>query len=170
MDETPLELEKLQQLLERSADAAGAHLGSIITSDRSLSARELGERLQGMRLLVVATVTRDGRPLAGPVDGYFIHGSWYFSSARNSVRMRHLAKRPVISATHLSGEELAVTVHGRAELFDVAGPVHPELREAMLAHYLPLQGPAFAQWLEESDAVGVRIQAAKMFSFRSDAG
>ena len=50
--------------------------------------------LQGLRLLVVATVTADGRPLAGPVDGYFLHGSFYFSSGRNSVRMRHLAVRP----------------------------------------------------------------------------
>jgi hypothetical protein len=33
-----------------------------------------------MRLLVVAMVTADGRPLAGPVDGYFRHGSFYFSA------------------------------------------------------------------------------------------
>ena len=98
------------------------------------------ERLQGMRLLVVATVTSDGRPLAGPVDGYFLHGSFYFGSGRNSVRMRHLAARPAVSATHLAGEELAVTVHGRAELFDLADPARGELRQAMLGHYLPTAG------------------------------
>jgi hypothetical protein len=47
------------------------------------------------RLLVVATVAADGRPLAGPVDGYFLHGSFSFSSGRDSVRMCHLAARPV---------------------------------------------------------------------------
>src|ERR1700738_5010058 len=60
-----------------------------------------------------------GRRLAGPVDGYFLHGTFWFSSGRNSVRMRHLAARPAVSATHLPGEELAVTVHGRADLFEV---------------------------------------------------
>ena len=72
-----------------------------------------------MRLLTVATVTAGGCPLAGPVDRYFLHGSFYFSSGRNSVRMRLLAARPAVSATHLPGEELAVTVHGRAERFDL---------------------------------------------------
>ena len=95
---------------------AGEHLRGIITGERRLSAAELAGRLPGMRLLVVATVTADGRPLAGPVDGYFLHGTFWFSSGRNSVRMRHLAARPAVSATHLPGEELAVTVHGRAEL------------------------------------------------------
>ena len=93
-----------------------------------------------MRLLIVATVTADGRPLAGPVDGYFLHGSFYFSSGRNSVRMRHLAARPAVSATHLPGEELAVTVHGRAELFDCPRPGPGELRQAMLDYYLPTAG------------------------------
>ncbi|MDA8386904.1 MAG: pyridoxamine 5'-phosphate oxidase family protein [Actinomycetota bacterium] len=108
-----------------------------------------------MRLLVVATATGDGRPLAGPVDGYFIQGSWYFGSARESVRMKYLARRPAVSTTHVAGEDFAVTVHGQAELFDMADPDHPELREAMLAHYLPLQGPAFAEWLDNSDSQNV---------------
>jgi hypothetical protein len=118
-----------------------------------------------MRLLVLATVTADGRPLAGPVDGYLLHGSFYFSSGRGSVRMRHLATRPACSATHLPGEEFAVTVHGRAEVFEVADPAHGELRQAMLDHYLPLQGPAFETWLDHENALGARIQAEKMFTF-----
>jgi nitroimidazol reductase NimA-like FMN-containing flavoprotein (pyridoxamine 5'-phosphate oxidase superfamily) len=165
MLENPAEIDHLQQLLDRSAAGADPHLRGIITDERRLSARQVCERLQGMRLLVVATVTADGRPLAGPVDGYFLHGSFYFSSARNSVRMRHLAARPAISATHLPGEELAVTVHGRAELFDVRDPAHGELRRAMLDYYLPRQGPEFETWLDQLDAVGARIVAEKMFTF-----
>src|SRR6202048_4733810 len=76
-------------------------------------------RARGGTLSAAPTVTADGRPLAGPVDGYFLHGTFWFSSGRNSVRMRHLAARPAVSATHLPGEELAVTVHGRADLFEV---------------------------------------------------
>jgi hypothetical protein len=93
--ETPEEIDRLLELLDRSAAGAGAHMSSIISDERRLSAvRVCEERLQGMRLLVVATVTADGRPLAGPVDGYFLHGFFYFSSGRDSVRMRHLAARP----------------------------------------------------------------------------
>jgi len=163
--ETPEEIDRLQRLLDRSATGAGAHLGDIITGDRRLSAAQVSETLHGMRLLVVATVTADGRPLAGPVDGYFLHGDFYFSSGRNSVRMRHLAARPAVSATHLAGEELAVTVHGRAELFDVSDPARGELRQAMLDHYLPRQGPAFQAWLDQADAVAARIAADKMFTY-----
>ncbi len=166
MLETPDELGNLQQLLDRSAAGAGGHLRGIITDERRLSAAELARRLTGMRLLVVATVTADGRPLAGPVDGYFLHGSFWFSSARNSVRMRHLAARPAVSATHLPGEELAVTVHGRVdELVGLRDPAGAGLRQAMLDHYVPLQGPQFETWLNGLDAVGARIAAEKMFTF-----
>jgi uncharacterized pyridoxamine 5'-phosphate oxidase family protein len=163
--ETPEETDRLQQLLDRSAAGAGPHLRDIITDDRRLSAERLCELLHGMRLLVVATVTADGRPLAGPVDGYLLHGEFYFSSGRDSVRMRHLAARPAVSATYLAGDELAVTVHGRAELFDVADPARGELRQAMLDYYLPRQGPAFQTWLDGMDAVGARIAADKMFTY-----
>lgn len=165
MHETPDELIGLQALLDASAAEAGPHLRGIISEDRRVDAVALCERLQGMCLLVLATATADGRPLAGPVDGYFLHGTFSFSSGRNSVRMRHLAARPAVSATYLPGEELAVTVHGRAELFDVLDPARGELRQAMLDFYLPKQGPAFETWLDQADAVGARIDADKMFTF-----
>jgi general stress protein 26 len=168
MLETPEDISRLQQLLYRSAEAAGPHMKSIITGERRLSAEQLCRRLQGMKLLVVATVTADGRPLAGPVDGYFLHGSFYFGSGRDSVRMRHLAARPAVSASYLPGDELGVTVHGRAELFDIRDPAHGELRQAMLDHYLPRQGPGFEVWLDEADSIGARIVAEKMFTFATE--
>ena len=168
MHETPEETLALQQLLDTSAAESGSHLRGIITEDRRLTAVELCRRLQGMCLLSVATVTADGRPLAGPVDGYLLHGSFYFSSGRGSVRMRHLARRPGVSATYLPGEELAVTVHGRAELFDLSDPERGELRQAMLDYYVPRQGPEFETWLEDLDAIAARIVASKMFVFHTD--
>ena len=165
MLETAEELGNLQQLLDRSMAGAGEHLRGIITGERRLSAADLAARLRGMRLLTVATVTADGRPLAGPVDGYFLHGTFWFSSGRNSVRMRHLAARPAVSATHLPGEELAVTVHGRAELLELRDPAAAELRQAMLDWYVPRQGPEFESWLNALDAVAARIEPAKMFTF-----
>src|ERR1700757_711052 len=165
MFETAEELGNLQRLLDSSMAGAGEHLRGIITGERRLSAAELAGRLQGMRLLVVATVTADGRPLAGPVDGYFLHGTFWFSSGRNSVRMRHLAARPAVSATYLPGEELAVTVHGRAELTGLREPAAAELRQAMLDWYVPRQGPEFETWLDALDAVAARIEPEKIFTF-----
>ena len=165
MLETPEEMGRLQALLDASMAGAGPHLRSIITEERRLRAADLVARLQGMCLLVLATVTADGRPLVGPVDGYFLHGTFLFSSSTDSVRFRHLAKRPAVSASHLPGEELAVTVHGRAELFGRDDPRFAELRQAMLDEYLPKQGPAFEEWLDESSALGARIAPDKMFTF-----
>jgi hypothetical protein len=165
MLETEEEIDRLQRLLDASAQDAGSHLRSIITDDRRLSAVQVCRRLQGMRLLSLATVTADGRPLVGPVDGYLLHGSFHFSSGRESVRLRHLATRPAVSAVHLPGDELAVTVHGRAELFALSDPSEGELRRAILDHYLPIQGPAFETWLDQEDPMGARIVAEKMFTF-----
>ena len=166
MHESSQELERLQQILDESAAAAGPHLRGIIDEERRVDAASLCSRLQGMRLLVLATVTADGRPLAGPVDGYFLHGSFSFSSGRDSVRMRHLSARPAVSATYLPGEEFAVTVHGRAELFDVLDPEHGELKQAMLDFYLPKQGPAFETWLHAENPIGARIEPEKIFTFQ----
>ncbi len=168
MLETPEELQRLQDLLDASMDGAGPHLRDIVTGERRMDAAELVSRLEGMRLLVVATVTEDGRPLAGPVDGYLLHGAFWFSSGRQSVRMRHLAARPAVSATHLPGEELAVTVHGRAQLYDFSDPALAELRQAMIDEYVPKQGPSAKEWIDNLDALGARIASEKMFTFRLD--
>ena len=90
MLETPEEMDRLQALLDASIEAGGRHLRDVITPDRCLSASEVTRRLTGMRLLVLTTVTADGRPVGGPVDGYFLHGTFWFSSARDAVRIRHL--------------------------------------------------------------------------------
>jgi len=168
MLETLEEMANLQALLDDSMTSAGPHLRDIITDDRRLSALELTERLRGMRLLVLATVTADGRPLVGPVDGYFLHGTFWLSTGKASVRRRHLARRPACSATHLPGDELAVTVHGKAEVAALEDPVNADLLQAMVDEYLPKVGPEFEQGLDEMDAVGVRIVPKKMFTFCMD--
>jgi hypothetical protein len=164
--ETPPELDRLQRLLDSSAARAGEHLRSIITDERRLDAPGVCAGLTGMRLLTVATVTADGRPLAGPVDGYFLHGAFWFSTNAHSVRARHLSARPVISVTHVPDDHFAVSAHGTATLLPFPGPDTNDLRQAMLDHYLPLQGPSFRDWLDGmSDGVTVRVDAAKLFVF-----
>jgi len=63
-----------------------------------------------------------------------------------------------------------VTVHGRAELFEVLGTDGTEFRQAMLDHYLPRQGPAFEAWLAGANPIGARVTADKMFTFASGGG
>ena len=162
MQETPEDLAALQEILDRSYNSAGTHLKRIHTPERRLSAEQLSQRLQGMCLLALATVTKDGRPIVGPVDGVFFRGAFYFGSAPDSVRFRHIRKRPQVSATHLPGEELAVTVHGRATVIDVEGA----FRQTLLDIYLPQYGDDWLRVLE--GGVYARIDADRMFTFHMD--
>jgi hypothetical protein len=164
MNEQPDDLAALQQLIDRSYAAAGPHLLAIHTPERRLSAEQVCARLTGMSLLALATVSSAGRPVVGPVDGIFFRGAFHFGSAPESVRARHIAARPWVSATHLPGEELAITVHGRAEAVDVgSGP----FRQLLLDIYLPRYGESWADMLE-SGAIYWRIEAERMFTFAMD--
>jgi uncharacterized pyridoxamine 5'-phosphate oxidase family protein len=169
MHETPADLAAMQQLLDRSFARAGHHLRRIITPERRLNAEQVAERLTGMCLLALATVTADGRPIVGPVDGIFFRGSFHFGSSPDSVRFRHIGARPQVSATHLPGEELAVTVHGRAVRVDIQSPEDAELRRALLEVYVPRYGPQWESFLD-SGPVYARIHAERMFTFHFDAG
>lgn len=163
MHESEDDLVVLQDLLDRSFGSAGSHLLEIITPDRRLSAPEVSGRLDGMRLLALATVTSDGRPLVGPVDGIFFRGSFHFGSSPDSVRIRHLRRRPHVSATHLPGESFAVTVHGTARILDFSHQDQAELRSALLDHYVPQYGPNWESFLDAN--VYARIDADRMFVF-----
>jgi hypothetical protein len=164
MRETAEDLAAVQAVLDRSYAVAGRHLLSIHTPDRRLTAERLAARLHGVTLLVLGTVTADGRPLTGAVDGIFYRGAFCFGSAPDSVRFRHLRARPYVSATHLPGEELAVTVHGRAVPFDVDAPEHAGFRETLLETYLPRFGDAYLKLLEDGAAFA-RIDAERMYAF-----
>ncbi len=169
MHESPADLVTLQELLDRSYAAAGPHLLRIHTPERRLTAEQVVERLTGMRLLALATVTVDGRPLVGPVDGIFFRGAFHFGSAPDSARFRHIRARPQVSATHLPGEELAVTVHGRAMPIDVADSVHADFRRALLDIYVPRYGAEWESFLDSGVAYA-RIEAERMFTFSMPAG
>lgn len=169
MHESPAELAGLQRLLDTSMAGAGSHLRGIFTDDRRADAARVCERMTGMCLLTVATVTADGRPLAGPLDGYLLHGTLWASSSPESVRVRHLRQRPAVSATYLPDEDFAFTVHGRAEVLDLQSDAAAGLRRAMLDHYVPLQGPAFVEWLDDLDGVAVRIDAERAFAYAAPA-
>ncbi|CAN5248038.1 hypothetical protein BH20ACT8_BH20ACT8_06220 [soil metagenome] len=134
MHETNQDLAWLQEVLDQTYARAGAHLAGIHTGPTRVAARDLVEQVTGMQVLVVATVSADGRPLTGPVDGFFYRGRWHFGTAPTAVRTRHLERSPYVSATHVRGEALVVTVHGSARRLDLAG-ADSGFRELLLAQY-----------------------------------
>jgi nitroimidazol reductase NimA-like FMN-containing flavoprotein (pyridoxamine 5'-phosphate oxidase superfamily) len=162
--ERPSDIKALQALIDRSYAAAGQHLLRIHTPERRLTAAQIAERLTGMCLLTLATVTSDCRPIAGPVDGIFYRGAFHFGSSPDSVRFRHIRSRPHVSATHLPGEELGVTVHGRATPVDVRAEEGAGFRQALLDVYVPRYGPEWEEFLD-SGPVYARIDADRMFTF-----
>ena len=167
MHESPAELARLQKLLDASYASAGSHLLSIHTPDRRLDAAQVAHRLQGMCLLALATVTSENRPLVGPVDGVFFRGEFYFGSSPESVRFRHIRRRPQISAVHLPGEELAVTVHGRAVPIDLQAEQNRGFRETLFDIYVPRYGPEWERFIA-SGVLYARIAAERMFAFATE--
>lgn len=141
MRETAEDLDWLQDVLDASYASAGAHLREIHTGPARLTAAQVVEVLQGMQVVVVATVTADGRPLTGPVDGFLHRGRFAFGTAPGAVRTSHLARSPAISLTHVRGETLVVTVHGTARPADLAEGDR-DLRDLLADHY----GPAWGEW------------------------
>jgi general stress protein 26 len=133
--ETPAELAQLQQLLDTSHAGSTGHLRSIATPEHLLTARDLAGLLTGMKVLSAATVTATGEPRISALDGHFLHGTWTFSTATDSAKARHLAARPAVSVAHLDGEDLAVVMHGRAEVLDPRSPDGAETEAHWTAHY-----------------------------------
>ena len=172
MRESDADLVRMQELLDASYAAAGTHLLRIHAEERRPDAATIAERLQGMRLLTLATVSKAGRPVSGPVDGVFLHGSFHFGSAPDSARARHIARRADVSATHLPGEEFAVSVHGTAIPLDISAPEGAELRSALLEIYIPRYGEsreAVTDFLDSGVAYW-RIEARRMFAYTAPEG
>jgi uncharacterized pyridoxamine 5'-phosphate oxidase family protein len=164
MHESDADLAALQDLLDSSYAAAGRHLLSIHSPERRLDASGVAKRLQDMCLLVLASVTADGRPIAGPVDGIFYRGEFYFGSSSDSLRFRHIRERPAVSAVHVPGEDLAVTVHGNAIPIDLHDVETQGFRETLLEIYVPRYGRQWEQFIEEG-VTYARIAAERMFAF-----
>lgn len=165
MHETPEDLTALQELIDRSYASAGRHLLSIHDPARRLTAEQVADELTGMRLLSLATSTRDGRPIVGPVDGIFYRAAFHFGSAPDSVRFKHIRARPDVSATYLPGEELAITVHGRALPIDIHAPEHAGFRQTLIDIYVPRYGENWVTDFLDTGPVYARIDADRMFTF-----
>ena len=148
MHETPAELDELQALLDASLARSTAHLRSIVVG-RTMSAAELTRLLTGMCTLAVATVTAEGEPRISGEDGHFLHGTWFFGTARTAAKAVHLAARPAASVAHMRGEDLGVFTHGTAEVLnprhEAPSPDWPDL----MAYFQDFYGSNAFDWDEE---------------------
>lgn len=167
MYETEPELRQLQTLIDASLGRSTAHLRSIISGERSLTAEQLSRVLTGMCVLVLSTVTAKGEPRVSAVDGHFLHGRWVFGTARGAAKARHLRARPAASVAHVRGEELGVFVHGEVEeLVSADGSTRPDwppIHEYLRGFYGDFYGDT--DW---NDIVYYRLRPTWMTAYATD--
>jgi hypothetical protein len=136
MLETHDELTALQHLFDTSLRRSGEHLRSIIhEGSRTPSAEAVSRQLDGMKVLVVATVSVDGRPRTSAVDGHFLHGRWVFTTSGDAVKCRDLRRNPALSASYIDGERFAVFTHGDAEFLDAGHQDFDMVERHLVGHY-----------------------------------
>jgi hypothetical protein len=162
--EEPDDIAWLQQLLDRSRGKASEHLQSIISADRSVPARDLVERLSGMRTLALSTVSAAGRPRISGVDGHLLRGRWIFSTSGSSVKAADLRTRPAVSAAYLEGDTFGVFTHGKAEFLTADHADRGWIEEHLTRHY----GTSPSTW--GPDIVYVRINPRWMVGYDGQRG
>jgi len=156
MWETAEELTALQNLLDLSFDNSSAHLVSIMTPERRLTAERLVTELPSPAVLNIATVTATGEPRLSAVDGHYLHAQWYFTTAANSPKARQLRARPAVSASFTPRDGFGVFCHGRAALLDGAA------RQMLREHFTATYGDDPENW---GSIAYVRIDAIWMVAF-----
>jgi hypothetical protein len=164
MYEEPADLARLQHLLDRSLTRASEHLQSIIRPERAVPARDLVERLSGMRTLALSTVSRAGRPRISGVDGHLLRGRWIFTTSGSAVKTADLRSRPAVSAAYLEGDTFGVFTHGDAEFLDADHGDRGWIEEHLTRHY----GTSPSTF--GPDIVYVRINPRWMVGFDGERG
>ncbi|WP_158887488.1 pyridoxamine 5'-phosphate oxidase family protein [Amycolatopsis anabasis] len=155
MRETPEELNELQALLDASLARSTAHLRSVVTG-QTLTAKQLTEILDGMCTLALSTVTAKGEPRISGVDGHFLHGKWYFGTARGAAKARHLAARPAASVAHMRGGDLGVFTHGTVEILNPEGAEPAAEWPELLAYFKGFYGEDAFEW--DAEVVYYRLR------------
>jgi uncharacterized pyridoxamine 5'-phosphate oxidase family protein len=160
------DLLKLQTLLDESYDSAGPHLRAILTPAGRLSAFELVQELVGVNVLHLATVSSSGHPLVAPVDGLFFRGSFWFGSAENSMRFRHIRRDSRVSGSFAKGEVVTVLVRGVAQEVDKTLSESEAFREYNREVY----GAEWDSWEYWSSNPYAKIVAERLFASRVGPG
>jgi Pyridoxamine 5'-phosphate oxidase len=161
--ETADEIASIQNLLDLSFDRASAHLRSIMTIERRLSAEQLVIELPSPSVLNIATVTATAEPRISAVDGHFLHGRWYFTTMADSPKARQLRARPAISASYTPRDGFGVFCHGRVEFLRAGHEQAGHELVTLRAHLIETYGQDPEQW--GPGIAYVRIDASWLTAF-----
>lgn len=142
MRETEAELAALQDLIDASFARASEHLRSIMTPERRLTAAQLTADLSGIAVLNVATVTARGEPRISALDGHFLHGRWYATTAGDSPKARQMRRRPAVSAAYTPRDGYGVFCHGTVRFL---APGTDEF-DALTDHAVTVYGQTPQEW------------------------
>jgi Pyridoxamine 5'-phosphate oxidase len=163
VQETAADLERLQRLLNDSAEHAGPFLrASFDIPEHSLTARQLAAHLQGTITVALATVTARGEPRVSPIGANFVRGAFCIPTVAQSARARSLKQRPAASLTYFEGIGVAVIAHGQTT---VIGSEDEDF--AMIESVRAAVGATSpTRW--SGDPVYIRLDASSLFTYAAD--
>ena len=107
----------------------------------------------------MAAPAPNGDPLVAPMDGWFLHGKFFFSSGGDSIRIKGLRKRPRARIAFFEGEKFLINAHGPVVLLFRGHPDVGEIDEMFKDHY----GSSAFDWSDEG--VYVRLDADRFFTY-----
>ena len=84
--------------------------------ERRLTAERVVADVPSPAVLNVATVTRHAEPRISALDGHFLHGRWYFTTAGDSPKVVHIKSRPAVSASYTPRDGYGIFCHGDARV------------------------------------------------------
>jgi hypothetical protein len=159
MHETPEDTERLQTLLDRSIERAGAFLrSSFEMPEHSLSAGQVTRYLQGIQNVAFATTTAKGEPRVAPIGSLFYRGRFHIPTVATAARTRMVTARPAVSLTHFVGDDLAIIAHGSATIIPVDHPDFAAVEEMQRA----ANGSSVRDW---GEGVYLRVEAETLVTF-----
>lgn len=154
--------DELQAIIDRSTRAAGPYLRRTFElPDHALSAAQLTRYWDGRRQVALATVTASGAPRVAPVDALLRGASVYVPTARDAARVKHVRANVKVSCTHWVADQLAMLIHGEAEVVE---PSHPDFEDVDRSYaeswWLPLRA--------SGSGVYLRIAPDRVFTWARD--
>lgn len=145
--ETGDDLVELDVVLERSLAGSGEHLRSAFDQQHRLFAADVAAALGDIFEMHLATVARDGAPLAAPLDGVFFRGRVWFGLPAASLRARLVRRDPRVSASY-NEPPVGMIVHGTAHEVDDSHPLFADYENLMTELYVSKYGSGWLEWYE----------------------
>ena len=159
MRETQEDIERLQALLDKSIERAGAFLRrSFQMPEHSLTAQQLIDCWLDVQTVALATVTTKGEPRIAPIGSLLYRGEIYLPTVATAARTRHIMKRPAVSLTSFRENELAIIVHGYAEIIS---PDHTDF-DALEDLLYTVTHTRAGEW---GEGVYLHIQAEAIYTY-----